>query len=523
MTPHDYSLYLVTGRELLPPGKDYYESLHESLRDGKVSVVQVREKHASTDEFKEIAEKTLEVCDKYGVRMIVNDNVDVAAALPERVGLHIGQEDAKLAYARSVLGAREIGVSVKTAEQAREAVAGGADYVGIGPCWETSSKAGITAADALMLTKSRDVVAGLAGDRYVPCVLIGGINVHNAMRTLSGASTASRHPDGVAVISAIVSQRHPDVAAAQLRGIVDQFKQERSAVVSATLSGKDIYDNIASHYKSGAPPLVQTITSHVSSHFSANIALAFASSPIMSHESEEADDLSKAIRALVLNIGTVTEDALRGMRATGTAANACGTPIVLDPVGVGASRFRYQVIQDILNRVQVSLIKGNAAELCTMIGSNEATSQGVDSVGRIANPEEIVRKLALQEGAIVVLTGATDYVSNGEQVYSTSSGSPLLGRITASGCALGVVLAAALASAATKHNVVLGDAESQRLRPPRLHDALFYGAIAGLEAYNYAAEVAAKEAAGPGTFIPRFLDALASFDSWDADHFVQRF
>ena len=453
------------------------------------------------------------MCDKYGVRMMINDNVDVAVALPERVGLHVGQEDAALAHARAVLGQRVIGVSVKTPEQAREAAAGGADYVGIGPCWETSSKAGITSEDALMLEKTRDIVAALEGERHVPCVLIGGINIRTAKRTLRGATSQIRKPDGIAVISAIVSQQRPDIAAAQLRQIVNEFHGASSAEPVDT-SQKAVSDMLTQHYSSGASPLVQTITSHVSAHFSANVALAFAASPIMSQEPEEAEDLSKAISALVLNIGTVTRGARDAMRATGAAANARGTPVVLDPVGVGASRFRYQVVQDILNHTQVSLIKGNAAELCTLIGSKEAMSQGVDSVGKLSDPEAIVRALALQEGAIVVLTGATDYVSNGTQVYKTSRGSPLLGRITASGCALGVVIAAAMASALRQSDECLGGQNDQRVRPPRLSRALFLGAVSGLSAYNIAAEIATRDAAGPGTFIPRFMDALASFSEW---------
>ena len=481
-------------------------------------VVADSEKNADTAEFLDIARRTLEICDRYGVRMIINDSVEVAAALPERVGLHVGQEDMKLAHARAALGPREIGVSVKTAAQAREAVSGGADYVGIGPCWETASKAGISAKDALMLEGTRDIVAALAGERYVPCVLIGGINKNTALRTLRGASSAARRPDGIAVISAIVSRTDPGMAATELRQIVDAFHAPEPALQPLAISMTEVFDLVSAHYHSGVPPLVQTITSHVSSHFSANVALSFAASPIMSHESEEAEELSNAISALVLNIGTVTGDVCRGMLATGRAANARGTPILLDPVGVGASRFRYAVVQGILNSVQVSLIKGNAAELSTIIGSHEVQSQGVDSVGQLAHPEDIVRRVALQEGAIAVLTGATDYVSNGEVVYTLHAGSPLLGQITASGCALGVVIAAAMASALRQSGERLGDAATQRLSPPRHSRALFRGAISGLVAYNRAAEVAARGAAGPGTFIPRFLDALAHFDAWRGEY-----
>ena len=92
----DLSVYLVTGRELLPPGKDYFVSLEESIKDGHVPIVQIREKSASFQEFLDIARASLTICDKYHVRMIINDNIDVAEHLPERVGLHIGQDDEKI-------------------------------------------------------------------------------------------------------------------------------------------------------------------------------------------------------------------------------------------------------------------------------------------------------------------------------------------------------------------------------------------------------------------------------------------
>lgn len=151
----DYSLYLVTGRELLPPGKvrfssillpsdrssfqDYYESLEESLQGG-VTLVQVREKTTDTGEFIEIARRTKEICDKYNVPVLINDRIDVHLAVGT-AGIHVGQTDAPLDMARKLIGPDAIiGQSIRTVEDAERAIKGGVDYVGIGAVWDTSSK-----------------------------------------------------------------------------------------------------------------------------------------------------------------------------------------------------------------------------------------------------------------------------------------------------------------------------------------------------------------------------------------------
>lgn len=471
--------------------------------------------------------------------MIINDNVDVAAALPEHVGLHIGQDDAQLSAARTRLGpSRIIGLSVHTPSQARAALDSPVDYVGIGPCWPTMSKAGVSEDDALLLQGTADIVASLVRDpadvregqrQRLPCVLIGGINRHTAMRTLRGASTHKNRPDGVAVISAIVSRRDPGVAAAELRAIVQAFRSGDATTSWSTEALVPAAQELfAAHHTPYDPearrdaastahlprPLVQTITSHVSSNISANMTLAFSASPIMSHEAAEAEALSEAIGALVLNIGTISPEAREGMRVAGPAANARGKPIVLDPVGVGATQLRFRTVQALLNETQVTLIKGNAAELAKLAGSNEALAQGVDSVGTLSSPAALVRQLAQQEGALVLLTGETDYLTDGHVVVASRCGSPLLGRVTATGCSLGCIVAAGLSAAQAYYHIELGDAQTQRVRPPRLHRGLLVGALTGLLAFTLASERAASlpHVRGPGTFLPALLDEIASMD-----------
>lgn len=539
----DYSLYLVTGRELLPPGKDYYDSLEESLKDGNVTVVQLREKTVEPAEFLEIALKSLSICDKYHIPMLINDNLSVALALPDRVGLHIGQTDIPIQEARRLLGPKRVlGLSVHNIEQAEDAFNHGlADYVGVGPIYGTKSKAGIMEKDVLSPRGARQIVNALSdGSKRIPCVLIGGVNEKNVKRTLFGTTGHLNAPDGIAVISAIVAHKTPSVPASNLAKIVKEFKQayashrtehgldtapfvsnypitgkiNSSGKVTIEMVAKLLHDHRASR---NGPPLIQTLTSHVSSTLSANIALAFSASPIMSHQEAEAEDLDKVTGAIVLNIGTIGEEARRGMRAVGGAANRSGKPIVLDPVGVGASSFRKEVVDEILNHTQITLLKGNAAELSSIAGLSEVQSRGVDSgSGTLKNPKEVVTSLARKERCLVLMTGKEDYLSNGSMTVKIANGHELLGRITGSGCALGVVVAASMAAACNytrSNNISTENLGSFIVNADS--NLLFVGALMGVLAMDIASELAAErsDVKGPGTFIPALIDEVAAVNS----------
>ena len=536
----DYSVYLVTGRELLPPGVDYYASLERCLSQHNVTVVQIREKHAETNEFLEIARRSLEICDRYNVSMLINDNLSVCLSLPERVGLHIGQEDIPVAEARRLLGPKRLlGISVKTVEQARVAREEGmADYAGVGPCYGTLSKAGITEDKVIGCSGAQRIVAELnQGGTRLPCVLIGGLNQKTAARTLFGATSEANAPDGIAVISAIVGRTDSDVAAKELHEIVNRFKSGLAAsatshgVASAfALPSSGARD--AEWYKSSAgdllsfhrrfdhgPPLIQTITSHVSSTMSANLALAFSSSPIMSHEAAEAADLSLAIGALVLNIGTISPASREGMLVAGTSANRNLIPVVLDPVGGGATQFRKDVVRGILNHTQVTLLKGNAAELASIAGkADEVKSRGVDSgSGQLKDPIELVRTLAQRERCLVLLSGKKDYLTDGKTVITSDNGHPLLGAITGSGCALGVTVAAGLAAACNRAKSQPAVSSLGNTLVAHGQVDLLVGALTGLLAMTIASEKAAQrdDVRGPGTFIPALQDELAAVSAQD--------
>ncbi|CAO1630140.1 unnamed protein product [Parajaminaea phylloscopi] len=539
----DYSLYLVTGRELLPPGADYYEHLEQTLAARRVTVVQVREKYADNGEMLDIARKTLAICDKYSVPMLVNDNISVALCLPERVGLHIGQDDVPIAEARKLLGPRRIiGLSVHSVAQAKEALEQRiADYVGVGPVYGTMSKAGVTEDKVLGPRAVADVLDALSTpEARLPSVLIGGINTHTTARALAGATGQHNYPDGVAVISAIVARTDPDVASQELKELVTNYQSRLQSSLSTAAASPSAFAqkgvpaltksaaNILNHHRLSpyGPPLIQTLTSHVSSTMSANIALAFSSSPIMSHQEAEAEDLGRVTGAIVLNIGTIGEEARRGMKAVGREANKTGKPVVLDPVGVGASAFRKGCVQRILDETQVTLIKGNAAELSAIAGLSEVASRGVDSgAGTLKDPVGLVKTLAKREKCLVLLTGKTDYLTDGQLVVSCDNGHPLVGKITGSGCALGVMLAAGMAAACNfakeQEQSTSGYTDSSVSRSAMLvrapHHDIFVGALVGLLSMTIASEKAAErdDVRGPGSFIPALIDEIAALTPQD--------
>lgn len=471
--------------------------------------------------------------------MLVNDNLSVVQCLPPRVGLHIGQDDIPIAQARQILGPdRLIGISVHTIEHAKIAVSEGiADYAGVGPVYGTQSKAGITDDKVLSPRGAANVVAALrdaSTGRRIPSVLIGGINTQTAARSLVGASSQDNAPDGIAVISAIVARRDPDVAARELAAIVESFKirstsalhSSSSTAVQPTITPQELITQAASYlstHRSLPPQLIQTLTSHVSSTMSANIALAFSSSPIMSHQAEEAEDLGKVVGGVVLNIGTISEESRRGMKAVGAEANRNGKPIVLDPVGVGASSFRKRCVDTILNETQVTLIKGNAAELSSIAGLSEVASRGVDSgAGSLSDPVGLVRTLAKREKCLVLLTGKTDYLSDGHRVVTCDNGHPLAGKITGTGCALGVMLSAGMATAVADHKQgqPVRKSNTSTLLVDANHDQVFLGALVGLLTLTIASEKAAerKDVQGPGSFIPALIDEIANLTGQDITH-----
>jgi thiamine-phosphate diphosphorylase/hydroxyethylthiazole kinase len=234
------------------------------------------------------------------------------------------------------------------------------------------------------------------------------------------------------------------------------------------------------------------MTNTVVQNFAANVCLATGSSPIMSLNGPEAVDLAKLGGALVINMGTVTSDLLDTYLMGMKAYNATGNPVVFDPVGGGATSVRKAAIKQLLAGGFFDVIKGNEGEISAVIGTSNVQQRGVDSGTSASTPAQkatMVKSLAQREQCVVLMTGQTDFLSDGIRTFGISNGSPWLGRITGSGCALGSVIASYVA-------VYRGDK--------------LLAALAGILHYEIAAERAAERAdvKGPGSFIPAFLDEL---------------
>lgn len=234
-------------------------------------------------------------------------------------------------------------------------------------------------------------------------------------------------------------------------------------------------------------PLIHNITNSVVMNFTANGLLAFGGSPIMANAEEEAAEVAQMSQGVLINIGTLTEAQVESMILAGKAANDSGIPVVLDPVGIAATDFRSRSVHRILEEVRPTLIKGNAGELAHLVGI-EVETKGVDS-SRTYHGEEIVRKVAGEYKTTVVLTGEQDIVCDGHQMYFNTTGHPLLSKITGAGCLLGSIIAASLTTTGTV--------------PEQAHTALEFYGLAAEQAVEH------EEVDGPGSFVPRFLDALA--------------
>ncbi|WP_042355911.1 hydroxyethylthiazole kinase [Bacillus rubiinfantis] len=235
-------------------------------------------------------------------------------------------------------------------------------------------------------------------------------------------------------------------------------------------------------------PLVHNITNVVVTNFTANGLLAVGASPVMAYASEEVAEMAKLASALVLNIGTLDSYLVEAMILAGRSANHHGVPVMFDPVGAGATRFRSESAQTILKEVKVSVIRGNAAEIANLVGENWLI-KGVDAGRSRGNTVNLAIKAAKQFQTVVVVTGKEDIITDGKTVFKVKNGHPLLTKVTGAGCLLTSVVGAFVG------------VERDTVK----------AAVSAVSFYGIAAEKAAEQAVGgPGSFQIAFLDQLSS-------------
>jgi hydroxyethylthiazole kinase len=242
-------------------------------------------------------------------------------------------------------------------------------------------------------------------------------------------------------------------------------------------------------------PLVHQITNYVVMNETANATLALGALPVMAHASEEVFEMVRLAGALVLNIGTLSPHWVDAMLLAGKAANADGIPVVLDPVGAGATTYRTETARRILHEVNVAVLRGNAGEVATLVGV-QAEVRGVESIGTGDEPSELARTASRNLGVVASVTGAVDHISDGDRVLAVANGHELLAAVTGTGCMSSAITGCFLA--AKKEEPLAAAAEA-------------------LAAFGLAAEEAARDARGPGSFHVNLYDSLAALDTATLD------
>ena len=245
-------------------------------------------------------------------------------------------------------------------------------------------------------------------------------------------------------------------------------------------------------------PLVHNITNFVVMNFTANILLACGASPVMAHAENEVEEMVGFAKALVLNIGTLTDDWVDAMVKAGKKATSLGVPIILDPVGAGATALRTDAAKRILAETGVTVVRGNASEILALAGA-QANTKGVDAADSVDQAAEQAIRMARELGVPVAITGPQDLITDGNRVIRVNNGHPLMGSVTGTGCGATAIIAA---FCGVDHDPVTAAAT-----------ALAY--------YGLAGEWAAAGADGPGSFVPRFLDSLYNLTPADLETYVK--
>ena len=410
----DCILYAVTDTSWLR-GQTLAQQVEAALRGG-ATMVQLREKELEGEALEQEAREILAVCRKYGVPLLINDDVMLAKKIGAE-GVHVGQSDMAAAEARSILGPDAIiGVTARTIEQAQAAEKAGADYLGSGAVFGTSTKKDAKPLDPAYFQQICESVS-------IPVVAIGGITANN-IRQLEG-----RKMSGFAIVSGIFAAQ--DIQA--------QTKKLWKEAQELCLPGEP--ERLRALVEKRRP-VVQCITNIVTVNDCANALLAIGGSPTMAHHPEEMADFAAVSDALVCNMGAT--ESLDAMMAAGMSSKN-GRPVVIDPVGCASSAFRRGKCLELIKAVQPSCIRGNAAEI-KALATDHNTGRGVDDLeAETPDAARSAMDLARKTGAIVVASGETDYIADGIRLYEVKGGTAWMSRVTGTGCMLSSLLGAFLA------------------------------------------------------------------------------
>ena len=245
-------------------------------------------------------------------------------------------------------------------------------------------------------------------------------------------------------------------------------------------------------------PLVHHITNSVTINDCANITISAGAAPVMAEAPEEVAEMVSAAGALVLNIGTLSQGQVDAMLIAGRRANVLGIPVILDPVGAGATRFRTETAWRLLDSLDVAVLKGNAGEIGVLAGTGGSV-RGVDSGGIAGDPVETVRECARATGTVVAMTGPVDVVAEDRRVFLVGNGNPMMDRLSGTGCMAASVTGAFAAIA----------------------DDYAVSSAAALAAFGLAGERAAAGARGPYSFRTALFDELSVLTPGDLAEYAR--
>ena len=239
-------------------------------------------------------------------------------------------------------------------------------------------------------------------------------------------------------------------------------------------------------------PLIHNITNSVVMNYTANALLAMGASPVMAHAQNEVEDMVAFAGALVLNIGTLTDDWIASMIKAGKKASGLQKPIILDPVGSGATPLRTDSAKKIIDQTRVSVIRGNASEILSLRHAASKT-KGVDTIHSVEEAAKTATVLAQELGTTLAITGPVDLITDGSRVIRVENGHPLMGFVTGTGCTATATIGAFLA----------------------VDDDPVSATATALAYFGLAGEVAGQNAGAPGSFMVQMLDALYSITPQD--------
>lgn len=482
MKSFNLHLYLVTD-EAAKCRHGLLETVRKAV-DGGVTIVQYRSTNPDAGTCYREALPIRDFLAARGVPFIVNNRIDLALAL-DADGVHIGQRDLPVPSVRAMIGPDKIlGLSVSNMDQLRAVDASLVDYLGMGPVFPTISKLN---APPVLGVKG---FAALASRSPLPVVAIGGLDAERARRcgprerpqalpqSPPFAERRTRKPP---------HGRWPDRPSFRKHWTTRHSFKRHAFIIRPCQrrllrSGKIREE----------APLVLSLTNSVVQPLTANLLLAAGAVPAMLNDAEETVEMLRGgTGALLVNLGTVTHEQGAVMQTAVQEANRLNIPWVLDPVAVGALSLRTRLARQLKEQTP-RIIRGNASEIMALAGYSSVT-KGPESTSSSADALQAARELALHTGAAVLVTGRTDYSTDGHQVVSTENGHPMMSRVTGVGCSMGALAAACAA-----------------VSPSPLQAAVSTAVLMGI-----AGEMAFEQSPAPGSFAVSLLDCLYSLSPED--------